>query len=224
MKCNTSDTENVYLTDDTDNVISIDRFPFVIGRKKISEGTDLSLSDIPQVSGIHAVITLEHGKYFLTDQGSTNGTFAEKENCRLFSRETRITRTELSDESTFWIYRSKFTFHTDSRSSQTCIIGRGDAYETASTLLLSEDEPQKSDECEAFLEAENMKKEISSFPFHRTDFTLEKIKAENRFLYRIDTDGILEIEGDIISDSNDAEIFSGCHFSVNSKKYIFTVK
>jgi VWFA-related protein len=56
--------------------IPLNSLPFKVGRGS-QERNDLSLDEDTSVSRGHAVFTVEQGKFFLTDQGSSNGTFVD---------------------------------------------------------------------------------------------------------------------------------------------------
>lgn len=223
-----TDSETAYLTDENGNVYSIGSFPYVIGRKSTSEGTDLSLADIPEISGVHAVLTFEKGKYFIGDNNSTNGTFVQKENCELFSAECRIRKEELSDGSVFWLYRTMFVFHTDSTSSQTCIINSAAAFQSAATLPLNSDNRTDKDlmECRAVISDSYTETMIYDFPYENSEpaFCIEKALNGSRTVYFIRSDKAVRTEGEESAPGEKAELFSGCHFSVDSKEYTFYIK
>lgn len=209
------DTETAYLTDENDNVYIMEHFPFMIGRK---QDNDLSLSGIAEISGTHAAVCFENGRYFISDQNSTNGTFMEKENCELFSDESRIEKEELPDGSRFYLYRTGFTFHTDRRSSQTCII----TSQNADTVML--DDCPKEEEAPAFLETENGRTPLSVFPFNSERFVIDRKVSGKRSFYCISSEDELIIEGEKIPAYEETELFSGCSFTTDGKKYKFIIK
>ena len=88
--------------EDGEMVASLEKFPFVIGKKK--ENVDLVINDY-SASRIHARITQEEGGYFIEDLNSTNGTF--KNGLRLQPYEKR--KLECGDELRFgkteYVYR-----------------------------------------------------------------------------------------------------------------------
>ena len=80
--------------DNGELAVRIDKFPFVIGKRK--EETDLVLDD-RSISRIHARILEEEGNIYLEDLNSTNGTF--KNGLRMRPYEKR--RLEKEDELRF---------------------------------------------------------------------------------------------------------------------------
>ncbi len=87
---------------DGEKVIALEKFPFVIGKRK--ENVDLVINDY-SASRVHARITHEEGGYFIEDLNSTNGTF--KNGLRLQPYEKR--KLESGDELRFgkteYVYR-----------------------------------------------------------------------------------------------------------------------
>ena len=87
---------------DGEKVVELEKFPFVIGKKK--ENVDLVMNDY-SASRVHARITHEEGGYFIEDLNSTNGTF--KNGLRLQPYEKR--KLESGDELRFgkteYVYR-----------------------------------------------------------------------------------------------------------------------
>lgn len=87
---------------DGEKVMALEKFPFVIGKKK--ENVDLVINDY-SASRVHARITHEEGGYFIEDLNSTNGTF--KNGLRLQPYEKR--KLENGDELRFgkteYVYR-----------------------------------------------------------------------------------------------------------------------
>ena len=87
---------------DGEKVMTLEKFPFVIGKKK--ENVDLVINDY-SASRVHARITHEEGGYFIEDLNSTNGTF--KNGLRLQPYEKR--KLESGDELRFgkteYVYR-----------------------------------------------------------------------------------------------------------------------
>lgn len=222
-----SDPETAYLTDEKGIVYTITGFPFVIGRRKIQNGYGLSVTDVPEISGIHAVINLRNGKYRLEDQQSTNGTFIKKEGCELFSDETRVTSEELEDGSVFWLYRTEFTFHTDCRASQTCIVSKEDLYQTSKTLPVESGENDISEEkCLAYLAEKSSGKaiQICRFPFSYRNFTIKRTYSGNRFIYSVFSEEHIMIEGETVTGGGETEIFSGCNFTADYEGYTFYIK
>lgn len=209
------DAETAYLTDENDNVYIMERFPFMIGRK---QDNDLSLPDIAEISGIHAAVCFENGKYYISDQNSTNGTFMEKENCELFYGESRIEKEELHDGCRFYLYRTGFTFHMDRRSSQTLII----TSQNADTVML--DDCPEEEECGVYLEAADGLIPLSVFPFTSDGFVIERKTGIKRSFYCICSENELVIEDEKIPAHEEITLFSGCIFMTDGKKYKFIVK
>ncbi len=87
---------------DGEKVMDLEKFPFVIGKKK--ENVNLVINDY-SASRVHARITHEEGGYFIEDLNSTNGTF--KNGLRLQPYEKR--KLESGDELRFgkteYVYR-----------------------------------------------------------------------------------------------------------------------
>lgn len=87
---------------DGELVVLLEKFPFVIGKKK--EAVDLALNDY-SASRVHARIIREEGGVYIEDVNSTNGTF--KNGLRLQPYEKR--KLEVGDELRFgkteYVYR-----------------------------------------------------------------------------------------------------------------------
>ena len=213
------DDEKAYLTDENGTVFIIDHFPFCIGRRSVQEGNDLSLPDIAEISGIHAAITFESGRYYLSDQNSTNGTFIAREDCELFSEESRVDKEEIHDGNRFYLYRTEFTFHVDIRSSQTCLI----TDQNAETLMLDQcgDEPEAPP---AVISTENGTVPVYGNGYTGENFRIERSSVRNRTLYFITFTVSADIEGEAVEAGDRTELFSGCHFRANGKEYTFLIR
>ncbi|MBI5960772.1 MAG: FHA domain-containing protein, partial [Chloroflexi bacterium] len=96
--------------------VSINTFPFKVGRGT-QERNDLSLDEDTSVSRNHAVISVEKGKFFITDPGSSNGTSVDG------VRLTPQTPTPLFDGAR--IIFGKGTEVTFKTSSESTMGGRG---------------------------------------------------------------------------------------------------
>ena len=213
------DDEKAYLTDENGTAFIIERFPFYIGRRSVHEGNDLSLPDVAEISGIHASIDFENGRYYLCDQNSTNGTFIAYEDCELFSDESRVEKEEIHDGSRFYLYRTEFTFHVDIRSSQTCLITN----QNAETLMLDQcgEEP---DEPPAVIITGDETISVYENGYSGENFRIERSFLRNRTVYYITFSVPADIEGEAIPAGERTELFSGCHFRVNGKEYTFLIR
>lgn len=221
---NSSGVQSAYITDINGSVFYISDFPFVIGRLPVTEGTNLSLPDVPEISGIHARIICEDGMYYIEDCDSTNGTFVSDSPDNQTGQENRITKSELHDGYRFFIYHSEFTFHTDSRSEQTCIIKHNDNYQTAATLPVDADtEPY----CRACIKDEdgNIITHVKSpaFIFHSDHDLIIETQNDKYYISSGDSSSF-DYEGELIEPGRKAELFSGCRFSCRDKKYRFYIK
>lgn len=213
------DDEKAYLTDESGNVYIIDRFPFYIGRRSVQEGNDLSLPDVAEISGIHASIDFENGRYYLCDQNSTNGTFIAREDCELFSEESRVEKEEIHDGSRFYLYRTEFTFHVDIRSSQTCLITN----QNAETLMLDQcgDEPEAPP---AVISTGGGTIPVYGNGYSGENFRIDRSSLRNRTVYFITFTVPADIEGEAIQEGERTELFSGCRFRVNGKEHTFLIR
>jgi pSer/pThr/pTyr-binding forkhead associated (FHA) protein len=213
------DTIRAYLTDKDDNVYMIGHFPFVIGRKPGSEGTDLSLPHIAEISGIHAAILYEDGCYYICDQNSTNGTFMNRDGCEPFSGVCRVRKEEISDGDVFFLYRTEFTFHLDCSSSQTCII----TSQNAATVMLGDDEEDLSD-YDAYLETDSGMIPIYGNSFSSDGLSIERSCLEKQAWYIISAGGDIILEGEKLSAGERTELFSGCRFLMNNRVFRFYIR
>ncbi len=221
--------DQAYLADEDENIFYIYSFPFIIGRNPVTDGNGLSLSDIPEVSAVHAVITEEKGRYYLSDLNSTNGTYMEKEGEKLFSAGTRLEKTELSDGCEFYIYRKKFIFHFDMRRSQTCVIQNRDSLQTASTVLLSECEEKSGDEfrnCDAYVICGTDGKNIclTGFPYRYGQWRIDRKNKKGTSTYFISSETQIFTEGEAVQPGSCAELFSGCQFTTDAGSFTFYIK
>lgn len=213
------DDEKAYLTDENGTAFIIDHFPFYIGRRSVQEGNDLSLPDISEISGIHASITLENGRYFLCDQNSTNGTFTAREDCELFSGESRVEKEEIHDGVRFYLYRTEFTFHVDIRSSQTCLI----TDQNADTLMLDQCD-DKPDAPPAVIETKDGTVPVYGNGYTGENFRIERSNVKNRTVYFITFTVPADIEGESVPAGERNELFSGCHFRAGGKEHTFIIR
>jgi len=84
-------------------------FPLREGRNTIGSGDtkegdpcDILIPDDRKMSGFHAIILYRRGRYFISDQISTNGTFVNNEEV--------LDRSELSNYALLQLGRTEFTF------------------------------------------------------------------------------------------------------------------
>ena len=108
-----------FLTDEKGSRYNIENFPFCIGRNK---NMDLVI-DEPTVSGKHADITEENGKYYINDS-SSNGTF-------LNDADNRIECEEIKNGDKLFFHSFCYTFYItrndgsgDDRDSMTVVVSR----------------------------------------------------------------------------------------------------
>lgn len=218
MSCH--EIQSAYITDINGKIFYISAFPFVIGRLPVSEGTDLSLAGIPEISGIHARILYENGTYCIEDCNSTNGTFICGNSSS--SHEKRIKKAELHDGSEFRLYHSRFTFHTDSRAGQTCVINQNDNYQTAATVPIEADTRNRY---KSYITDDSGK--ILSRLNGPADFFDSKflIETENHRFFISSADNTEFIfEDEKITPGEKTELFSGCRFSHTNTTYRFYIK
>lgn len=87
--------------------------PAVVGRFDPTSGPiDVDLGSLPEggyISRKHAKITLEDGRFLLTDLGSSNGTYVYRASLSDFER---IDTTELADGDEVALGNARFVFHT----------------------------------------------------------------------------------------------------------------
>lgn len=219
--------QSAYLTGADGNTFYISEFPFIIGRLPVSEGTDLSLGSIPEISGTHARITYEKGNYFIEDCNSTNGTFIHEKSKDDNYNKKKIQKYELYDGCKFSLYNTEFTFHTDSRSAQTCVIRKNDNYQTSATVPVSEENGYEHciSDCNAFITDENKKilcEIYNSYYVFRNRFIIENYDTEFSLSSCNKTD--FYIEDEKINGNEKAELFSGCRFSDDTDNYRFYIK
>ncbi|MBE6852413.1 MAG: FHA domain-containing protein [Ruminococcus sp.] len=222
---------DTYIEDENGNRHYINRFPFRIGR--CTDGNDLTLCDIPEVSGFHACITYEGGCCFIEDLNSTNGTFVSDGTEVSFRDESRIKKAILSDNTSFYLYKTKFTFHTDDQSSPTCIISSSDSYQSSSTIPLDENGEylsSPSDYCAYIVSSTgSVTAYISVFPFSSgklSGIRIEKALSPDRPVYSIinNSSSDITVEGEALKPGAASEIFSGCSFFIENIEYTFFIK
>ncbi len=211
-----------FLTDSNGNRYDIGSFPFRIGRSK---NNDLVLSE-PTVSGEHAFISEQDGKFYINDT-SSNGTFLNDENNRIKTEEIKNGDKLFFDCIcyTFCITRSD---DPDGESTaRTVMVSRRHDSEKAP----SEDEnPKESEKALAYLKklSDGTITMIMSFPFRSEDISGMVITSEDAggrkalFIENI-SDGSLDFEGLDVPAGRKAELFSGCTITVLGEKYSFNI-
>lgn len=219
-----------YITDSIGQKYYITHSPFKIGRGSVSENIDLIL-DVPEISGFHASIISKQGRYFIEDNNSRNGTYMKKsDNIDIFNIQNKISSEELDDGTVFYLYHMPFTFYTDCRSSQTCLVGQSD-YESASTMYIGNDDISQEiqDEYIAYISDKNGKPMIyiKNFPFTLPTITgltlyFDKENCEYSAYISENTDILIDEEETIKDEKYD--IFSGCKISYQSEIFYFYVK
>lgn len=222
----TCKVSEAYLRDQHDNVICMPFFPFILGRNPVHNGNGFSLPGTPEISGVHAAVIFENGKYYLEDLNSTNGTFITDGD-----NEKRILKEELYDGCIFSLYRSRFTFHIDSRAGQTCVIGTDEDYQNSRTVPLSDSDDSDTNQSDYDSYITDMTGRIMYFiekyPF-RTDegpsFAIDRINLHTGILYCLSSDKGIYTEGEYIKPGEKAELFSGCCFRVEDSEYRFHIK
>ncbi len=210
-----------YIIDSKGKKYYIDHTPFNIGRKGRGENIDVSLPNIPEVSGLHASIILKDGAYFLEDK-SRNGTYISKNKAdkNIFCSSNRIHSSRLDNNTVFYIYHTPFTF---------CSLDQ------ATTAL-----PEISKTCfvnpqvgvpDYFAYINTSSGEtiyINALPFKHEQIPGLKINytADSSDSYEIInvSQNLLEVEGENIQTGGCFTIFSGCTFLVDGKSFTFYIK
>ena len=216
--------DEVYLTDDKGNRTYISDLPFTIGRNK---GKDLVI-DQPTVSGEHAVITAENGKYFIKDV-SRNGVYLNDE-------DNRITYTEINDGDKLYFDSFCYTFslakqaeQQNTTSSHTVVVSRRH-HNDAEPVKTEEQKPQTvSEKALAYLKktSDGTVTRVMQYPFTAFDgIEITNEAAENRiciYIGNISCEQLL-FEDKTVEKGGRTEIFSGCTLTINGEKYMFTVE
>ncbi len=223
---------SAFVTDSKGQKYYIDHIPFTFGRNDKSENIDVSLSDIPEISGFHASILFADGKYYIKDNRSTNGTYlvheSDKENS--LSSQKQIDRAELSNGDTFYLYHTPFRFSMDDDSSHTCLIEQNN-YDDSKTMCIENTQTCSISNYLSYITNAEEKVEayLSSFPYSDDIFpgiVIERTFETGRIRYRISNQSAddLLVAGSRVDKGDSVTIFSGCSFSLNSISYTFYIK
>ena len=213
--------EEIYLTDIFGTRHDIRRFPFTIGR---NSSKDLVVEQ-PTVSGDHAVITEENGRYFIKDI-STNGTYVNDE-------DNKISYTEIFNGDKLFFDRYCYVFS---------VSGKAPEENSSRTVMVSRRKPgEKSEETDAaavntakaaaYLEkiSDGSVIRIMNFPFRSPEAEGAVIFLHNSgeipdiFIKNVSCESLL-FEGNPIEQGESAEIFSCCTLEINGEKYMFKVE
>ena len=154
--------------------IPLTHFPFTIGRR---EDRDLVLSD-PGMSREHAVISLEGGQVFLTDAGSTRGTFVNGERC------TRLPL-KPGDSITFGTFEPEIIFDRQGGVSSTQALLRN---------ISSSDDVSDLGKLTLFLQAARAlgsSRVIDEVLITLLDYAIKLIDAERGFVFLKDAQGAI---------------------------------
>lgn len=223
---------SAFVTDSKGMKYYIDHIPFNFGRNDKSDNIDVSLPDIPEVSGFHASIIFDDGKYYLKDQHSTNGTFLihESEKDILSSSQKQIEKSELSNGDTFYLYHTPFRFSMDDASSHTCLVEQ-ENYDDSKTMCIDSSQNPGISNYLSYItdDEEKVTAYLSAFPYCDEQFpgiTIERIFENSRIKYKISNlsaDDLL-VAGNEVKINDSVIIFSGCSFSLGSRRFTFYIK
>ena len=208
-----------FLTDANGNRFDIESFPFKIGR---NTKNDLVLPE-PTVSGEHAFISEQGGKFYINDT-SSNGTFLNDENNRITSEEIKN-----GDKLFFdcFCYTFCATRNEDASSARTVVVSRRhDSEKDAS----GEEEADDTGKALAYLKklSDGTITMIMSFPFKSDDIagiviTCEEVGGRKALFIENISEGSLDFEGLDVHAGRKAELFSGCTVTVSGEKYSFNI-
>lgn len=223
---------SAFVTDSKGQKYYIDHIPFNFGRNDKGDNIDVSLSDIPEISGFHASILFADGKYYIKDQRSTNGTYLihEADKDASLSSQKQIDKAELSNGDTFYLYHTPFRFSTDDESSHTCLIEQN-SYDDSKTMCIENTQTNSISNYLSYITNDKEKVEayLSSFPYSDDIFpgiVIERTFENSRIRYRISNQSAddLLVAGSKVEKGSSVMIFSGCSFSLNSTNYTFYIK
>ena len=215
-----------YITDSKGKKYYIDHTPFNIGRKGKSENIDVSLSNIPEVSGFHASIVLKDGAYFIEDK-SRNGTFISKNKAdkNIFCSSNRIHSSRLENKTVFYIYHTPFTFYSEDEFTKALI---SDTSGISKTRFVN---PQAgASDYIAYIKDTSSGETIyiNALPFEHEQIPGIKINYTANAVDSYDilnvSQDLLSVEGESIQSGSSFTIFSGCTFSIGSKSFTFYIK
>ncbi len=223
---------SAFVTDSKGQKYYIDHIPFNFGRNDKSENIDVSLSDIPEISGFHASILFTDGKYYLLDNRSTNGTFLihGSDNDTSLSSRKQIDNAELSNGDTFYLYHTPFRFSMDDDTSHTCLIDRNN-YDDSKTMFIENSGTCSTSNYLSYITDEDNKVAayLSSFPYSDDMFPgilIERLYDHDRIKYKLSNRSAdsLFAAGCQLKQNDSVMIFSGCSFTLGNKNYTFYIK
>ncbi len=225
-----SNKSKVFVTDRCGNRFDILHFPFKVGRNNyndlvINEGT---------VSGDHAVISENNGRYFIKDE-SSNGTYLNDAN-------NRISYTEIQNGDIIYFESFPFVFSVEkineTSSTGTVMISRRRQPELADKPTLSSAaqryQPEPSavpdQKALAYLRREDGALiRIMNFPYNEsadmgiTIYTESTSSRTAIFVKNVSCNSLV-FENSVVEYGAAYEIFSGCSLIINSVKYTFFVE
>lgn len=202
--------KEVYLEDAGYIKHIITGFPFVLGR---DDSSDLVIND-KYVGSKHAQILYENGKFYLADNNSTNGTYVDG---------AQITKVELKNESKFFIYDIPFIFYIKEQSE----TEREEKPIPPQTKTVAVTERKQSGKCLSYIEdvQNKINFHIMSYPCQHSELPgIEIAKENNRIVLKNISCETLMIESEQFAVGDDFQLFSGCSFSLDGKKYKFYIK
>ncbi len=229
--------DELFLTDRYGSRFDIRSFPFTIGR---NDDNDLVVHE-STVSGRHAVITEDCGRYFIKDE-SSNGTYLNDEN-------NRISYAEINSGDKLFFDSFPYVFS---------VIKAEEPKESSSgTVMVSRRrQPERPAEPVSF-PAQNIGNEqqypteLATSPgqkalayLRRTDDTVirimslpytdmsvlgitiysENVNGRNAIFIKSISCNSLVFENSVVEYGMSAELFSGCSLTINSVKYTFFVE
>lgn len=217
--------DEVYLTDSKGVRYDIRDLPFSIGR---SSDRDLVIEQAT-VSGDHAVITREDGKYFIRDN-STNGTY-------LNSEENRISFSELNDGDRLFFDQYCYTFSvtrniSDDGAARTVIVSnRNAAADSSAPENSAEADAGSSGRARAYLKRSSDESliKIMDYPFSSPQidgaviYALELSGTTSLFIKNVSCSSLM-FENVQMKDESSEELFSGCSLQINGENYMFIVE
>ena len=212
--------KEVYLVDENENRYNIEKFPFSIGRNKKN---DLVIEEMT-VSGEHAVMIEQGGKYYINDT-SSNGTFLNDMDNRIRSEEIHDGDKLFFDSFCYTFYVAKKDISDDEESSRTVVVSRRPGKEKEVSA------EKNTGKALAYLRknADDSIIRIMNFPFKSEEVAGMVIICENignrkaMFIENLSC-GTINFEGLDIPSGNKAELFSGCSIVVSGEKYTFNVE
>lgn len=229
--------DELFLTDRYGSRFEIRSLPFTIGR---NDDNDLAVHE-STVSGRHAVITEDCGRYFIKDE-SSNGTYLNDEN-------NRISYTEINSGDKLYFDSFPYIFSVikaeepKESSSGTVMVSRRRQPErptepvSFSAQNIGNEQqhpaaasPATGQKALAYLRrTDDMVIRIMNFPY--TDSSVlgimiytEKVNSRNAIFVKSISCNSLVFENSVVEYGTSVEIFSGCSLTINSVKYTFFVE